>query len=332
MTRAIFLFAVTSSLAACGGGGGTDGGPRVDAPTGQDGGGYPFPDLPALEGFDAVSSSGGTSYRAATLDIGCVGAATQPAAGSPIAATFEALEFRDRTPYPGNLQVWFFNDNIVRGTCDPPMCQLLSLDPDTGRAPVMTLAGGWYAYSILAASGATPGTTVFSFVQANETAATTANAVLEGRWVSALTANVLTAAGGFMREEGTAVIAGAVLDCRGDDARLAGSIIRFFSPDGSELFNSPRQQDLQLRYFAQSGTTSSPSEDALHTSENGLFMVAQVPPADGAYRIEAWGRASAGGPIELLGCEEVGTRADGIAVVNIGPLRSDGPASCSASR
>jgi hypothetical protein len=44
--------------------------------------------------------------------------------------------------------------------------------------------------------------------------------------------------------------------------------------------------------------------------------------------VEAWGRVTPGGPVELLGCEQVDLFADTVTIINVGPLRADGATSC----
>lgn len=53
-----------------------------------------------------------------------------------------------------------------------------------------------------------------------------------------------------------------------------------------------------------------------------------APPVAGALRVELWGRRTAGGPLEKLGCESVPFAADGVGILEVGPRRADGPSGC----
>ncbi len=291
-----------------GGGGGTDGGGTIMFPA----------DLPALS-----RGTMGMPMMTAADYSSCAASAAAPTPGAEIDIDFHLKYFGGEDGAPG-ATVWFYQDNVVRDSCEAGSCQELTTS-DTGHAMVRALAGGWYAYRVFPRSDLPTSALRFAgSIQYNEPAASTAGATVEGNAVSEQTLSLIPAVLGFPRQRGTALMAGTVIDCTGEV--VYGAIIVAFAPDGTPIVEGPLNPDPHFRYFDGDST---PSGESRWSHADGLFAAVNIPiPSDPSQpvRLEAWGRDSAGGPVRRLGCEAGRVLEDTVTILNVGPLRSDYPA------
>jgi len=323
---------VALALVGCGDddGPGTDAGIiGMDVGPGADGG-PPAEELPPAQvGADILGScSGGATEcqlidpaTAAPADFSCLGTVTEPAAGASIAFKLEIQDFQEDNPVP-DVCVKFYADNVVppTDTCDPSTDLVSDV---SGQVDVMDEADSWYAYRIFPQTGPTPATTVVGSVQYNEPSPSAAGTVASGNSVSQATINLIPTVLGFRREAGTGVLAGTITDC-GDD-NVYGTRIRMYDSDGTRIEEGTSGSEPHYRYF---DGDDFPNSTQPWSHIDGLFVAANLPvPADNRpIFLELWGRLSADGPEQLLGCESGNLFEDTVTILNLGPLRSDGPA------
>jgi len=146
--------------------------------------------------------------------------------------------------------------------------------------------------------------------------------------VSSVTYQLIPSILGVSVDDDKAVIAGTAFDCSRDPSlpsevdtgKIEGVHVIVYDQNG----NIP--QSLTVNYFVD----DFPSRDQLHTSADGLWVAANVPP--GNLRVEMWGLV--GGGLRLLGATEVLSEAGSINIANIYTGYGDGvkiPAACAAS-
>jgi len=250
------------------------------------------------------------------------GTNTQPAAGAMIDYTFTVKDFQTDDTVAG-VMVQLFTNNVVEDTCVAPNC-LLGMSDAMGQFPAMGPANAWYAYRMLPKMGPTAAATVVGSVQYNEPAPMASGANVDGNSVSRATLNLIPTVLGFRQQMGTAIVAGAVRDS--ENQEVFGAIIRAYGSDGMLIVEGDAMADPHIRYF---NGDSFPSPVAAFTDVDGLYAVANVPPTRSPVRLEAWGRLTdADTDPVLLGCESVRIFGDTVTIMNIVPLRSDGPADC----
>lgn len=324
------FFACLVAAAGCGDDdGGTDGGMvGIDSGPGTDGGpgtdsGETEDDLPPAQTGDVHPDSSMAQLidpaTAMPADFACMGTRTQPAEGDAISFTFTVEDFQEGTP-TANVCFEFYPDNVVPaddGTCDGMMTDA------SGNATVMDAAGSWYAYRVFPKEGPTPATTVVGSVQYNEPAPAVMGGSVTGNSVSGATINLIPVVLGFNRAAGTAVLAGQIQDCA--ETPVYGTRIRAFREDGTEILEGAAQREPHYRYF---DGDDFPNATQPWSHVDGLYAAANFP-ADASGTpifVELWGRLTADGPVQLLGCETGRLFPDTVTILNIGPLRSDGPA------
>jgi hypothetical protein len=251
----------------------------------------------------------------------CLGTATGPMPGTDITYPFQLRGFGSGDEVR-TARVWFFPDNILADTCTGS-CIEFTTDM-MGNGSVTSPASGWYAYRVFQRNGATMASTYVDSVQVNEPAPGPGGGTVEANAVSVSTLNLIPAAYGFMRVPTTAIVAGEVQDCDGDQVR--GAIVRLFNADGSEIIHDPEGVTApHIQYF---DGMENPDNATEYTQVDGLYAAANLTaPATGfgSIRAEAWGIPSEGAELTRLGCEVVGIYSDGVSIVNIGPERSDYP-------
>lgn len=256
-------------------------------------------------------------------DYSCRGSVTAPTAGGDATFDVVAEDFFNGMPVEG-LMVQFFSDNMVSldGTCTGT-CQAVTTAAD-GTASVTAPEGAWYGYRIQAGSAMVAGapSDYIQVVQYNEPApAGGGSATLNA--VSMSTQNTITALLSVQQQPGNGIITGQLQDCGGEN--IANAHIRIFDSSGEIAFGTGRM-DTKPFYF---NGMSTPAARETATNVDGLYGVANVPiPADNVVRVELWGALTDGAAEELLGCESVAVVADGITIINAGPMRSDGPSGC----
>lgn len=257
---------------------------------------------------------------AMAADFSCRGMPTAPTDGASIDFNLEIRDFQDDVPVEGAC-VKVYDDNMVPDdTCDP------ASDPvtdDMGLTQVSASADGFYAYRVFPKDGPTPSRTIVSVLEYNNPAPSMADEQQEGNSVSAQTISLIPIVLGFGRVEGSAIIAGTVNDCNNDE--VFGTLVRVYTASGELIREGALNDDPHYRYF--DGEESFPSPNQPWSHHDGLYAVANVPiPADNQPMVvEFWGRLTADGPLELLGCESGRILADAVTILNMGPLRADGP-------
>lgn len=263
------------------------------------------------------------------INLTCRGSSMRPGeTGAATAFELRAEDFQNHTPVP-NVAINFYPDNIIpadrgcTGTCTTAMT-----DTD-GRVSVTDALDSWYAYYIAprdcSVSGACPtaADTPVPTVQYNEVtpaAATTAT----GNSVSQATLGLIPTVLGLARQDGTAIVAGALYDC--EDHEVQNLVIRMYTPDGDFIEDLGGRTQPAYKYF---NGDSFPDGTQVHSNIDGLYAAANIAvPADGgALRIESWGMVD--GAMHMIGCEEARVFANGVTVMNIRPHRADGPSNCS---
>ena len=290
-----------------GGGGGTDAGGEVedtDLPEAQVNGEKSSTDPQLIMGGEPA-------------DFSCMGTRTEPAEGDEISFTLTVEDFQEGNPVP-DACIEFYPDNVIDAdnTCDG-----MTTD-DSGNVTVMDNAGSWYAYRIFPADGPTPATTIVGSVQYNEPSPDMAGDTATGNSVSQATINLIPTVLGFRRVEGTGVLAGTINDC--NDDTVYGTRIRAYTADGTRIAEGMAGSAPHYRYF---DGEDFPNGSQPWSHVDGLFAAANLP-ADAAGTdifLELWGKLSADGEPQLLGCETGKLFPDTVTILNIGPLRADGP-------
>ncbi|MFK7990046.1 MAG: hypothetical protein AB8I08_28770 [Sandaracinaceae bacterium] len=295
------------------GGGGTDAGGDTDAGMTTE-----LPDPVTIQD---------SAMMATAADYACRGTAVAPTAGADVSFTIEARDFFESEFVVEGLTVDFFPDGVVTDGCTGT-CMSTTTDA-SGQATVMAGEGGWFAYRISAGDGQRVGPDAptetdayVSAVQVNEVTP----AASETSTLNAVRASTITTVGsiaGLVPQPGTAIVTGTAEDCAGNAVQNAQ--LRVFNAAGEIEFGSASSGPRRF-YFVGSIPNSMRSA----STENGLFGAGNLP-ADGPLRVEVWGVPAAGGELELLGCEMVEPVADGISIVTVGGVRSDGPTDCSGS-
>ncbi len=100
-----------------------------------------------------------------------------------------------------------------------------------------------------------------------------------------------------------------------------------YDPDGNPMLPSELNDAPHYNYF--NGTVSNDLPNTLQSASNvdGLYTVIQVPVEDDRpYRVEAWGNLD--GTFTMLACESARIFANAVTILNLGPVRSDGPTAC----
>ncbi len=250
------------------------------------------------------------------------GTNTVPTPGAAIDYTFTVKDFQTDDTVAG-VMVQLFTNNVVADTCVAPDC-LLGMSDAMGSFMAHGPANAWYAYRMLPKMGPTAAATVVGSVQYNEPAPAMSGSTVEGNSVSRATLNLIPTVLGFRQQMGTAIIAGAVRDS--ENQEVFGAVIRAYGSDGMLIVEGEAMASPHIRYF---NGDSFPSPTAMFTDVDGLYAVANIPPDRSPIRLEAWGRLTDADmtPV-ILGCETARIFGDTVTIINIVPLRSDGPADC----
>lgn len=216
-----------------------------------------------------------------------------------------------------DLTVRYFEGNDVHDApCVAPGCQEVVVGPD-GSASLMSQLGGWSAYRVFGRPGPTPSTTPLDSVAYNVRAPSVAGGVLD---VAVVPDSLGTALVGCCDRDavpGSGVLLVRVVDCAGNP--VAGAVVVAYHGDAPLLTRAP---SAAARYVYL-GDDRFPVGDATSTMGSGRAAALDLPVDTVPVRIEAWGPTAAG--LTLLGCESVPLLADGVALVDLGPLRTDYP-------
>jgi len=254
-------------------------------------------------------------------DFACRGSVTAPSEmGADADFDVEIQDFQSSNPIEG-LAVDVFADDEPSAGCGPGCVRRLS--DATGTIPANDVAGSWFAYRINAGVGIQAGVAAdyvqmlgYHLAAPMDGARTTVFAIQDA------TIRTIEALLGLSEAPGTADLAGYLTDCEGEP--IANATVRVFDASG-EIPLGLGATGPRAYYF----TGGLPGVRETSTNVDGLFGAANVPvPMDGRLRVELWGRTSAGDPPSRLACEAVEVVADGLTLLNVGPLRADGPMAC----
>ncbi len=122
---------------------------------------------------------------------------------------------------------------------------------------------------------------------------------------------------------GHGLIAGRVFDCNDDD--IYGALVTVYDASGTKIAEGMRQADPHYRYF---DGDDFPSATQPHTHVDGLYAIANLPiDASGSAEVTVELSARPAGMDEpiVIGRERVRVFPDTGTIINVGPLRSDGP-------
>lgn len=255
-----------------------------------------------------------TADTTSPADFSCINTRTAPAGGDDTTFSLEIREFNSGMAFEG-LDVCFFPDNNVDlSTCTG---QMVTTDA-SGNVSVTGPEGGWYAYRVFPSEMGSASTNIQDSVQINEPVPAGGSAA--GNSVSEGTLGLIPVVLGFAAADDTALIAGTVQDCA--EEPVYGAVVRMYDESGTMIQETPANTTPKYRYF---NGDNFPSADQPWTHVDGLFAAANIPVASGGATItvEIWGERD--GEFQVIGCEDVPALPNAISIVNVGPLRSDGP-------
>jgi hypothetical protein len=257
------------------------------------------------------------------LDYSCRTTRERPTGGAPVSTRFELRDFREKFEVSGT-DVWVFTDNEIGNECTAPSCQSFTSDT-MGNGTVTLPADGWFAYRVLPKSGLSRMTTVFAVFQYNMAAPSTEGRAVQGNSVSGSTIDLIPALLGISRTDGLAIVSGRIRDCAGNYVQNA--IIRVFDPDGNEIEQGELNDEPHFHFFNGDAMNNLPDQTQTQSNADGLFVLVQIPVVDDRpYRVEAWGNLD--GELTQLGCESARIFSDSVTIVNMDPVRADGPSGC----
>ena len=181
-------------------------------------------------------------------------------------------------------------------------------------AALTSQLGGWSATHVLGRLGPTLSSTIIDSVSYNVRVSELSADVLEVVTLSQQFENLLWP--GFDSEPpaGTGILLARAVDCEG--RAVVGAVALAFR--GASFLHGESSRDVRYIYL---GDDSFPIGDAVWTMASGRVAAISVPVDGEPVRIEVWGRTAAG-PTRL-GCESVPLLADGVTLVDVGPLRTD---------
>ena len=259
-------------------------------------------------------------------DYSCLGMRMAPTSTATDLVTFELKieDFEDDFTTEG-LRVQVFANNIVDlDSCDAPECSEGTTNSN-GVVQVMGRPGAWFAYRVF--EMIPPGSPrevdiVRGSVQYNNITPA-AGGMTDGVSISQKSLNLIPTVLGFNRKEGTAMLAGAIEDCAGDN--VYGTRARVLV-DGAVVPEGMNQFDPHYRYF---NGDSFPSATQTFSHVDGLYSVANLEyPAGTNITMEIEGRRVDSGdgspdadPV-VLSRERVAIFPDTITIVNPTPLRA----------
>ncbi len=303
-------FAVVAAL-ALGVGCGDDGG--GDTMGGDMGAGISPPEGLPSASLGEGGVGGTTADTTSPADFACLGSRTAPVGGADKTFSLEIREFRGGDAFEG-LDVCFFPDNNV--SLDSCTGQMVTTDA-SGNVSVTAPEGGWYAYRVFPSEMGGASMNIQDSIQINEEVP--AGDAAQGNSVSEGTLGLIPAVLGLSRADGTALVAGTVQDCAGEP--VYGAVVRMY--DGTTLLQETMATSTpKYRYF---NGEAFPSGEQPWTHVDGLYAAANIPAAAAGtdITVEVWGELD--GVFQVIGCEVVPALPDAISIVNVGPLRSDGP-------
>jgi hypothetical protein len=286
--------AVALTLAGCGAddstaNGGTDASPQ---------------ECVGADGVPCMSIAGGL-----LANFDCAPATPAPGTPQPIEVRLRSRSVESSSPGTA-LALELFHDNAITDTCTG-QCLALTAD-DLGNAMV-DLSPGFFAYRIPSTGNASDdvvtstGYRVLRSTDAWKNVAYTTHGDIEA----------FTAAGGKSRVEGSGALDGGIFDC--DDQPVAGAIVRIYA-EGQEVSTGAGAADPVITY--SNGLIPDPHATA--TDPMGRYAAGNLPvTGTGRIRVEVHGVRAAGGPRELVACEEGRVFSNGYMSRPMRPLRTD---------
>lgn len=268
-----------------------------------------------------TAGTGDDRANLAALDYSCA-PTVAPADGAVGDFQLNVADFQDGGAVEG-LALQYFPDNVIPadGSCVAPCIE--GTTDAMGRIPVSGPEGSWYAYRVVPGAAMLAGADAeFAELFYQNLRTPMAGFLSNIAAVRGTTINLITAL--LQRQQSGAAITGLIQDCARNP--VANVRVRLFDENG-EIAYGTDPTDTADFYFDGNDL---PDPDETESQVGGLFGVSSVPvPPSGVVRVEVWGVLSDGGDYERLGCEEVRVGDDAISIINIGALRSDGPAACS---
>ena len=251
-------------------------------------------------------------------DWSCYGQYTKPARTSSAASfTMKIEDFQEDNQVTPDVTVQVFSDNVIADTCTSTVCTEGMTDA-AGHMTATAHPGAWFAYRVLPKQGVSSATTVVGSVQYNEEAPA-AGGTRDGVSVSLKTLELIPTVLGFSREPGTAIIAGRLVDCNGED--VYGAVTKLYKADGTQIAEGVTQKEPHYRYF---DGESFPSATHPFTNVDGLYAIANLPIEGSApVTIELFGRRAGDDEPVKLGREQARIFADTVTIINAGPLRRE---------
>jgi hypothetical protein len=318
------LLGLMLAMAVLGAGCGDDGGNggMEDAGNGTGDGGGNGEDFPVAR-VDADNTD--PMNTGTEADYSCMGSRTAPSGGDSAEFTLTLTEFRSGNAVEGAC-VRFYSDNMVPMSDSCGSGSGATTDQN-GQITVSSPTEGWYAYRVFGSEDTDPA--LVPTVQINELAPASGGGSVEATAVSSSTANLIAIGAGIRRGEGTGFVAGTIYDCTADSDSpkpVWGTEIRIADSEGNYIEEGGGTLDPNIFYF-NGEEDSGPDTEQPYTNTDGLYAAVNLP-MDGnttEFFVEAWGRPDADSDMQVVACEKIRVFADGGALLNMGPVRSDGP-------
>jgi hypothetical protein len=298
--------------------------PPMDAGTPADGGAdldagtTTRPPFEAPEGLGPLTVRDGESDVAA--DLTGLGTRVAPLPGEPTARTF-FLELFGRDAVLTEAPVEFFPGNAVVTPCESPACEARVTSAE-GQAMVTLPATGWFTYRVPRA-----GFGVDAVLETVGHDQVPTDGLLLAVDQTAFRAAL--AVGGAAPAIDTATVTGFAVDAEGTP--MENAVLRVFDDGtGDELAPGIGATGVVYVYWpdASGDGLDQPEAGRTFTGDLGQYAVTNLPSGT-PLRVEVWGIASAGADPQLIGCERIAEgRPDAVHVLDVGPLRADGPPGC----
>ncbi len=241
---------------------------------------------------------------------------TGPATGGPAEArTLLARGYREaEATILAGYSVDFFTNGMVTPTCAAPNCLSASVNAQGGLSA--SLPPNWYSYRIV--DPAAPGRPCIPTYGYNRRPqGSMPDQIFQ---VSAATRTALMTAFSRMHAPGTGALAGASASSAGTP--FVGATARFFV-NGTALATGPNPTSPFVGYLSGApNETPSPMPLLTETGPNGRFAAANMPAvaAGSLVRVELLQNGV------VVACEEANVFPDSFTFLNVGPLRTDYPA------
>ncbi|MBN1771199.1 MAG: hypothetical protein JXB32_08070 [Deltaproteobacteria bacterium] len=266
-----------------------------------------------------VCESGVCELRLPTLvetgaDMTCLGNNPRPdPLGTTVTATMYVEDFEDEYLVEGVTLELFF-DNVVDETPDQTVGPTNASGEATGATGLP--ARGVIAYRATGGTSPTTGAAQRTTIEYDVEIPDADGGRVRALSISDSTYRLIPTILGITPDASHAIIAGAFEDCATDE--VEGIVARLLNASGADCHVlDPRE--CYSRYFVDE--FPSRIDNQPHSSPDGLYAIAQVPPGD--WTMEVRGRLTAATteyPYDLLGEKTVHAIADAIVIVDVNPL------------